>query len=125
LSDANALTPITIRSKAVVETTVGTAASVPGSVSTFSSRPENRRFGIETEVGGLMSRLVSGRGALKIQLDKIAGSRPETAGSLAYDQLWKLGLAGQLGLNLKMLRASYGTAGAFEPSLGFTWHWSL
>jgi hypothetical protein len=124
LSDANALTPLTIRSRAVVEDTVGRANTLADSADALGVRPENRRFGIETEVGGLMSRVFSGRGALKIKVDRIAGSRPETARSLAYDQAWKLGL-GQLGLNLKMLRATYSTAGLLEPSVGFTWHWSL
>ena len=124
LSDASALTPFTIRSKAVVETTVGNAPYISSGAAP-GNRPENRRFGLETELGGgLMSHAFSGRGAFKIKLDKIAGSRPETARSVAYDQSWKLGLA-QLGLNLKMLRATYTTAGALEPSVGFTWHWSL
>jgi hypothetical protein len=69
-----------------------------------------------------MSRTLSGRGALKIKLDRTAGSRPETARSVAYDQSWKVGL-GTLALNLKMLQAT--TAGALEPSLGLTWQWSL
>jgi hypothetical protein len=126
LSDANALTPVTMRSKAVVETTVGGAAGFQSIGNAApESRPESRRFGVETEIGGLMSRLISGRGALRITLDKTAGSRPGTAGSVAYDQAWKLGPAAQLGLNLKMLRATYTTAGALEPSVGITWRWSL
>lgn len=129
LSAADALTPVTMRSKAVVETTVGSAAGFQSIGSVLGalpeSRPESRRFGIETEIGGLMSRLISGRGALRITLDKTAGSRPGTAGSVAYAQAWKLGPAAQLGLNLKMLRATYLTAGALEPSVDLTWHWSL
>jgi hypothetical protein len=120
LSDANDLTPITIRSRAVVESTVGGSNALPAA---SAAPPENRRLGIETEVGGLMSR-ASSKGALKIKLDTIAGSRPETAGSVAYDQSWPIAL-GQLGLNLNMLRATYTTAGAFQPSLGLTWRWSL
>ena len=123
-SDANALTPITIRSRAVVETTVGRTPSVPERSALPGMRPENRRVGVEAEVAGLMSRALSGRGALKIKVDKIVGARPETAGSMAYDQSWNVGL-GQLGLNLKMLRATYTTAGALQPSLGISWQWSL
>jgi hypothetical protein len=122
LSDASAVAPLTIRSKAVVETTVGTSSQVH-SAAALGNRVENRRFGIETELGGLMSQR-RGRGALKIKLDKIAGSRPETAGSVAYDQSWKIKL-GQVGMNLKMLRATYTTAGTLEPSVGITWQWSL
>jgi hypothetical protein len=124
LSDANALTPLTIRSKAVVESTVGATDLLEDSPGGRRARPENRRFGIETEVGGLMSRVFTGRGALKIKLDRIAGARPETAGSVAYDQAWKVGFA-QLGVNLQMLRATHTTAGALQPSVGFTWRWSL
>jgi hypothetical protein len=124
LSDASVLTPFTIRSKAVVETTVGGTAAIRSDLAP-GNRLENRRLGIETELGGgLMSHVLSGRGAFKIKLDKVAGSRPETARSVAYDQSWRLGVA-QLGLNLQMLRATYTTAGALEPSVGFTWHWSL
>jgi hypothetical protein len=123
LSDTSAPTPLTIRSKAVVETTFGAAAPFQAGVEA-GSRSENRRVGIETELGGLMSQRKSGRGALKIKLDRVAGSRPETAGSVAYDQSWRVGL-GQVGMNLKRLRATYTTAGALQPSVGFTWHWSL
>jgi hypothetical protein len=128
LSAANAPGAVTIRSKAIVESTVGRlplpALPASGGESGLAARPENRRFGVETEVGGLMSRLASGRGALKIKLDKVAGSRPETAGSVGYDQQWKLGLGAQLGFNVNMLRATYSTAGSFVPSVGISWHWS-
>jgi len=124
LSEANALTAVTIRSKAVVETTVGLPAA-PLSDGPVGSRHQNRRVGIETEVAGLMASAVGGRGALKIRLDRVAGARPETASSIGYDQSWRLGREAQLGLNLKMLRATYTTAGAIEPAVGITWRWSL
>jgi hypothetical protein len=124
LTAANAPTPLTIRSRAVVETIVGISPTLPDATDTLGARAENRRFGIETEFGGLMSRFMTSRGALKIKLDRVAGPHPESASSLAYDQSFKVGL-GQLGLNLKMLQATYTTAGVLEPSLGLTWHWSL
>jgi hypothetical protein len=124
LSAAPFSAPLTLRSRATVETTESAATAQLTAGLPHAIREQVRRFGVETELGGLLSNAQSRRGALKLKLDRVEGSRPETAGSVAYDQSWKVGVA-QLGMNVKMLRATFSTAGEFQPSFGFTWKWSL
>jgi len=125
LSDTNALTPVTMRSKASVETTVGGLANPAPGILSLGPRPESRRLGLETEFRGLLARRITGKTALKIKVDKVAGARAQTAQSVAYDHSWSVGNAA-LGLNLKVLRTTYATTVAgTEPSLGLTWRWDL
>jgi hypothetical protein len=59
LSQTNPPTPLTVRRRAVVETTLG-AVPVASSTPAPSPRAQNRGLGRETELGGLMSSLPGG-----------------------------------------------------------------
>ncbi len=97
-----------------METTRGLAAAA-------SLNPQNRRFGVETVVAGLMSPFVTGANTLSLRVEKVTGAAAESASTLAYDQLWTIRNFTKLGFNLKVLRATRTTANELEPSLGFTW----
>jgi hypothetical protein len=116
LRESSSLAPLTIRSRATLETTDGWAASAaaPGTA-------PNRKIGWETELGGVAAGLLPGRSALKLRVERVAGAQAETARSLAYDPSWSKRNLGQFGVNVKMLRATLTTADALQPSIGISW----
>lgn|SRR5881394_241769 len=122
LGDPTDQTPLTLRSNASFEATVG---APDGSLDALPDpRPESRRVRLETEVGGLLPRL-PGRSAIKVKLDKVVGgAAPGTTSSVAYNHWWRVGLA-DLGLNFKMSSTSVTPASSLEPSLRLDWHWRL
>jgi hypothetical protein len=104
--------PITIRSKATIETL--SAASATGGV-------DNQRMGFEAEVGGLTSGPAAAQTALRLKFVRHLGAAAETARSVSYDRSWSLPGATQLALNLGLLRATRLNANVVEPSLGISW----
>ena len=104
--------PITIRSKATIETL--SAASATGGV-------DNQRVGFEAEVGGLMSGPAAAQTALRLKILRHLGADPATARSVSYDRSWSLPGETQLALNLGLLRATRPNADVVEPSLGISW----
>jgi hypothetical protein len=104
--------PITIRSKATLETLPATSAA---------GGAGSQRMGLETEIGGLMSGPAAGRTALRLKIVRHLGIETETARSLAYDRSWTFPRSTQLALNLGLLHATRPTVDVVEPSLGISW----
>jgi hypothetical protein len=117
LRGSSSLAPLTIRSRATLETTDGWAAAT----AMPSATAPNRKIGWETELGGVAAGLLPGRSALKLRVERVAGEQAETTHSLAYDQSWSLRNLGQFGVNVKMLRATLTTEDTLQPSIGFSW----
>ena len=107
---------LTLRGKAVFETAVGADAGLGA-----SGRPETHRVGLETVVGGFLSRLLAGQNALSIKLERMTGATFETARSIAFNHSWSLAAIGQFGFHVGMRSATDDTGDRFEPSLGFSW----
>jgi hypothetical protein len=111
--------PITIRGRAVVESTT---AGVAADVAAVATGAESRRYSLETEVRGLVTSLMRGRSALRLKLERSAGVLVEKVESLAYDYSWTLRNVTQLGFNVGMQqRATEQTVAVVEPSVGLTW----
>jgi hypothetical protein len=104
--------PITIRSKATVET-LSAAAAVGGA--------GQQQLGFETEVGGLMAGAAGSRTAVRLKVTHHYGAELETTHLLAYDRSWLFPGATELALNIGVLRAVRTTAAAVEPSFGISW----
>jgi hypothetical protein len=120
LREANVSTPpLAIRSRATVE---ATTRRTPLAIAAASgaARPDSRRVGIETELTGLASA-PGGRRAVRFKVERVDGSRPQSAKSVAYDHAWTVGQLGRVGFNFEMLRATYAPATGFAPSVGLTW----
>jgi hypothetical protein len=118
LRESSSLAPLTIRSRATLETLHGAAAV--SAVAATAPAP-NQRVGWETELGGFTAGLLPGRSALKLRVERVGGAQAETTRSLAYDQTWSMRNLGQFGVNVKMLRATLTTADALQPSIGISW----
>jgi hypothetical protein len=118
LRESSSTAPLTIRSRATLETSDGVAAA-DGIVRTLPR--DNRRLGWETELAGVTAGFLPGRSAVKLALEKVAGQRAETTRSLAYDHSWSVRNVAQFGVNVKMLRATLTTADALQPSIGLSW----
>jgi hypothetical protein len=121
LGDPTEQKPLTLRSNASFEATVGALDSSLDA--SLESRPASRRVRIETEVGGLLARM-RGRSAIKIRLDKVVGAAAGTTSSVALNHSWRVGPA-DLGLNFKLLDTSVETATSLEPSFSLDWQWPL
>lgn len=115
LGDAAALTPLTITGAAIFEATQAAAAELSG---------DNRRFGLETRVTGLMPQFLTANHSLSFKVEKTVGIRSESASTLAYDQSWSLSSLTNLGLSFKVLRRTYSPAD-YEPSINFSWRTAL
>ena len=112
LAVARRAAPITIRSKATVETLSGSAeAGAAG----------NQRLGLETEVRGLIPGAPGTRGAVRIKLVRRSGAEVETTHSLAYDRSWRFRSSTEFALNVGVVRTTQATARATEPSLRLSW----
>ena len=108
---------LTLRGKAVFETAVGPADALGD-----AGRPQTRRVGIETVLGGFLSRLLAGQNALSLKLERVTGATVENAKSLAFNHAWALPNLTQFALNVRMLSATQSTEGRVEPSVGLSWH---
>jgi hypothetical protein len=103
--------PITVRSKATLETLSATPAT---------GGTGKQRMGFETEIGGLMASPAAGQAALRLKIVRSLGLESETAQSLTYDRSWSIA-ATELALNLGLARATRPDADVVEPSLGISW----
>jgi hypothetical protein len=112
LAESRRAGPITIRSKATLETVSA------GSASPIS---DDRRVGFETEVGGFMSGPAAGRTAVRLKIVCNLGVEAATSRSLAYDRSWTFSGATHFGLNVGVLRATRKAIDVLEPSLGLSW----
>jgi hypothetical protein len=110
--------PITIRGRAGVETTT---LPVAGLIGDASPADQSHRYGLETEIRGLLSGLVRGSGALRLKVERFAGARVETVRSLAYDYSWTVRNIAHLGLNVGVRHDRQPALVVSEPSLGLTW----
>jgi hypothetical protein len=110
VGNASAITPITLTGRAIYELTQGAPLAEAG-----------RKRGLETRLTGLTSPL-PGAGALSLTVEQISGARPQSNRALAFDQSWSYRNVAELGLKMKLLRATYTTADDLEPSIDFTWH---
>jgi hypothetical protein len=119
LRESGVAAPLTISSKAVFETATGPASLALDS-GAGALRPENRRVGIETVIAGLTSSFWAGESALRLTVERIRGTHPQSAQSVAYDHAWRVTDATRLGLNLSLRRA-YAPIELFEPTVGLTW----
>ena len=104
--------PITIRSKATLETL--SAAPAAGGAG-------NQRMGFETEVNGLMPGAATARTALRLKIVRNLGSSTETARSLTYDRSWGFPGTTEVAFNVGLLHATRPTAEVVEPSFGLSW----
>jgi hypothetical protein len=110
--------PITIRGKAAMETTT---LPVAGLVADASTADQSHRYGLETEIRGLLSGIIRGSGALRLKVERFAGARVETVRSLAYDYSWSVRDIAHLGLNVGLRRDTQPAVVVSEPSFGLTW----
>ena len=62
-----------------------------------------------------------GRKALRLKMEKVEGSREQSASSVAYNHAWSLGAATRVGFNAQMQRATYLPTDHFQSSLDLTW----
>jgi hypothetical protein len=109
VGNATAVSPVTLTGRAIYEVTKGAALAQDG-----------HRLGLETRLAGFVSPLLPGAGALSLKVERVSGAQPENASTLAYDQAWTIRHGAQLGLNFKVLRATFTTADELRPSLDFT-----
>ncbi len=107
---------VTLRGKAVLETSLGADDALGG-----AQRPETRRLRIETVLGGILSGLLNGQNALSLKLEHLTGATVDTAKSVAFNHAWKYAGFSQFAFNVRMLCATQGTAGRVEPSVGLSW----
>lgn len=110
VGDAFAGTPLTITGAAIFEATQD-AAALAG---------DSHKVGVETRVTGLMPWLAASDHSFSFKVEKIVGTRPESASTLAYDQSWSLSPLTNMGLSLKLLRRTYSPVD-YEPSIDFSW----
>ena len=115
LSDGGDVAPLTITGEAIFEATQSDTAALAGQSN------DRHRVGIETKVTGLMSAFLGADHTVGFKVEKTAGTRPESASTLTYDQSWTLSPLTKLGLNWQFLRQTYSVADDFEPSIDFTW----
>ncbi len=111
--------PITIRGRAGLESTSADPDSDAAADAPFGAG--SYRYGLETEVRGLLGGLVLGGGALRLKIDRFAGAHVETVKSLAYSYSWTLRNVVQLGLNIGMRHDAQPAIVVSEPSVGLTW----
>jgi hypothetical protein len=110
--------PITVRGQAAVETTT---SAIAGLVGDTSPADQSHRYGLETEIRGLLSGIVRGSGALRLKVERFAGARVETIRSLAYDYSWTVRDIAHLGLNVGLRHDTQPARVVSEPSFGLTW----
>ena len=119
LRSAPGVSALTIRSHATFETMTGGLAAI-GDALAIDPRLDTRRMGLETELTGILPNLPPGRSTVRIKVEKTAGGREATMQSLGYTQNWAVRYFGRLGMTVKMLRDSIGTANELQPSLRLT-----
>jgi hypothetical protein len=120
LRESNASPPLTLRSRAVIETRLET---MPGVLSTEALDRRARRVALETELRGLVSSL-PGSSELKLKLDRSGGFRSDRAKVLAYNHSWNMGAAVRVGFNMDVRNTTSAPAG-IERSVGIRWQWDL
>lgn len=109
------LAPMTITGAAIFEATQQSeAVSLVG-------QPNSHKVRIETKVAGLMPTFLGADHTVGFKVEKTAGTRPESANTLTYDQSWTPSPLTKVGLNWQFLRQKYGVADGFAPSIDFTW----
>jgi hypothetical protein len=100
---------MTLRAKATVESTT----------SAFSA-DDQRRFGFEAVLGGMLPQLGAAENSLKLKMERTAGRAPMSSSSLAYDHSWTFTPVSKLGVNLKLGREP-STLYRVAPSFGLHW----
>ncbi|MGE0114463.1 MAG: hypothetical protein AB7T07_06230 [Steroidobacteraceae bacterium] len=109
-------TPLAIRSKATVETTIKPAGA------SIVTPVQSQRIGLETTINGLMPNPGSSRNALSLKFEQSTGAQPESTSSLSYDQSWTLRNITRIGFNFRVLhRDSANVAAPFQSSLRLFW----
>ncbi len=102
--------PLTIRSKATLETSTG------------GTLEERRSLGVETEIRGLMSGAGGGKGALRVKLSKSVGPSSQSSRSVAYDRSWAMSGLTNIAVNVGMRHSTSDSAVTVEPSFGLRWN---
>lgn len=86
---------------------------------------DGRKIGIETKITGFMAPFALANHGVSLKIERTAGARTESAGTLAYDRSWQLGSLAELGFTLKVLRRASGSVVDSEPSLDLSWRGRL